>query len=286
MTRPAFGGLPEWLNRPGRRHCRRTWTGAALAAIVIFGVTPKAPAGTVVRAGNVAAVKTDAAYVYVKMDSTSYVVTILKRGEQVLVDRIRTNKEASWCSVAELSQTVRLGYVRCDQLERMEAHGPPPAAKPTSEPSAKRYALLVASLADQGNALSVKRRLEDLGYTPVIHITTARIERHRVYGGEFGGREEAERTARRLNVDGFASNLVETPDKSYRLEVGWFLDVKEANQLAAALKAKRYDARIISTTDPTPVHQVLIDGYADRAEALKVLHVLEKEGLAPRIVSQ
>lgn len=290
MKRPARAVLARRRDRITRDNCRWKWSAVgALAVVAVVGVTARAVAA------RQATVKSDAAYVYVKMDTTSYVVTILRRGERVMVSDIRRTKQGSWCSVSELSQMVRLGYVQCQDLEQGGVHSPVTAGKPASEPLAKakesegttarRYTILVASLVDEGNALSVKRRLEDLGYTPVIHMTTASITRIRVYAGEFGNRDEAESAARRLNVDGFASNLVETSGKTFRLEVGWFVNVEEANNLATTLRRKNYNPKLVSTTAPTPIHQVRIGGYVDRAEALKIVEALQKEGLSARIVT-
>lgn len=291
MNQPATETLARGLVGLELNNGRWKWSGVGvLAAMIVLGLTARA------EAAKQATVKSDAAYVYAKMDTTSYVVTILRRGERVVVSRIRRTRAGRWCSVSELSQMVRLGYVRCKELERWEAYTPRAGEKPGSTPMAKtgipgvtagkRYTVLVASLVDKRNALSVKRQLEDLGYTPVIHMSTASITRHRVYGGEFGKREEAEIIARRLNVDGFASNLVETVEKTYRLEVGWYFSLKEATNLVNSLKAKNYNPTIISTPTKTSVHQVWVGQYADRAEAVKAVRSLEKQGLAPRIVAQ
>lgn len=263
------------------------WSGVGvLAALAVLGLTAKA------NAAKQATVKSDATYVYAEMDTASYVVTILRRGERVIVGRIRSTREGRWCSVSELTQMVHLGYMWCKELEQWEAYSPPSGSVPSAKAgdsgitAGKRYTVLVASLADKGNALSVKSRLEDLGYTPVIHMSTASVTRHRVYSGEFGRREEAEMNARRLNVDGFASNLVETKEKTYRVDVGWYFSLKKATDLADVLKAKNYNPTIVSEAAPTSVHQVWVGQYADREEALRVVRSLEKEGLAPRIVTQ
>ena len=116
-------------------------------------------------------------------------------------------------------------------------------------------------------------------------MTTAPVTRHRVSGGEFRSREEAERIARRLNVDGFVSDLVEIEGKKYRLEVGWYFSLDEARDLAESLKEKNYSPRIISKAAPTPVHQVRVGGYPNRVQALKALQALTRKGLAPRMVT-
>ncbi len=70
---------------------------------------------------------------------------------------------------------------------------PPVAEKPAPKPMArvpepevereKQYSVQVATLVVERNARILKKRLEKLGYTPVIRMTTAPITRHRVYGG-------------------------------------------------------------------------------------------------------
>lgn len=299
MTEPTMVTRVQSPERLKGTHPRLKWIRVlALALIGALELTVTATPARVAEAktAHQATVKNDVVYVHSKMDTTSYVVTILRRGEQVLISRTRRTREGQWCSVTELSQKVRLGYARCKELERGAPRGPratekrvPEQMAKTREPGAKtrkRYTILVASLVDQGNALSVKSRVEDLGYTPVIHMVTVPITRHRVYGGDFGSRKEAERTARRLNVDGFASRLVETEGNKYSLEIGWYLNLEDARELAKSLKGKNYNPRIISRAAPTPVHQVRIGAYTDRAEALRALHALEQKGLAPRMLTQ
>jgi cell division protein FtsN len=104
--------------------------------------------------------------------------------------------------------------------------------------------------------------------------------------GEFGSREEAERTARRLNVDGFSSNLVESEDGMFRLEVGSYYNLNKAIDLARTLQEKKYTPKIDSKAVPTPVHQVRVGEYESRTEALKALEALKRQGFTPLIVRQ
>ncbi len=173
---------------------------------------------------------------------------------------------------------------------------PPVAEKPAPKPMAKvtepeikrekRFSLQVATLVLKRNVLALNARLEELGYTPVIRMTTVPITRHRVYAGEFGRREEAEQTARSLNVDGFPSNLVEIEGGKFRLEVGSSFHLNEAIDLARSLRKKNYTSKIDSETAPTPVHQVRIGEYENRAEAQKAVEALKKEGFTPLMVRQ
>ncbi len=150
----------------------------------------------------------------------------------------------------------------------------------------KRYALQVASLVVEGNVRSLKKRLEKLGYRPVIRKITAPIKHHRVYAGEFTNREEAEQTARRLNVDGVPSNLVEIEGGKFRLEVGSSFRLNEAIDLARSLQEKNYTPKIMSEVSYTTVHQIRVGAYANRGDARKALEVLKKKGFAPLVVKR
>ncbi len=86
-----------------------------------------------------------------------------------------------------------------------EKPAPKPMAK-VAEPKIrrkKRYTIQVAALIIERNALALTTRLKKLGYTPGVHTTTARIMRHRVYGGEFTSREEADQTRGGSTLTGF-----------------------------------------------------------------------------------
>jgi tetratricopeptide (TPR) repeat protein len=146
-----------------------------------------------------------------------------------------------------------------------------------------RYILQVATLVVEQNALSLKSRLEELGYAPLIRKVTAPITRHRVYGGEFSSRAAAEQAARHLQADGFPSTLIEEGEKFW-LEVGSSLRLDDAINLARNLEKKNHPAKIVSQPVATPVHQVSVGDYADRAEALKALEALKRHGFTPLVV--
>jgi len=170
------------------------------------------------------------------------------------------------------------------------------AAKPApkslakaTEPKEKaegRYSVQVASLVVEQNARSLQERLKKLGYTAVTQKTTTRITRHRVYSGDFNSREEAEQAARRMNVDGFPSKVVQGENGKFRLEVGSPLRLDDAIDLARNLERKNHTAKIVSQPASTPVHQVWVGEYGDRAEALKTLEALKKQGFTPVIVKR
>jgi cell division septation protein DedD len=254
--------------------------------------------------------------VYSHMATTGIVVMQLMRGDVVDVERADTTSEGEWCRVREAAIWGRSGYVRCQDLKEAggpspappkapappEAEAPPvaqtprptdtPAPKPTTKVTApevtgqRRYTVQVAALVFERNALALKARLERLGFHPIIRTTTASITRHRVYGGEFLSREEAEQTARRLNIDGFPSNLIASEGGKLFLQVGSFFTLDEAIDLARALQKKNYAPKIVSMPAPTPIHAVRVGEYHSRSDALETLKVLKAQGFTPLVVRQ
>jgi cell division septation protein DedD len=256
--------------------------------------------------------------VYSQMATEGRVVMQLIPGDVVEIEPADT--EGEWCKVKEVEVWGKSGYALCKDLlsRRPPAEAPPkakapprvkapprmsrpPAApraaeKPAPKPMAtvaepelkggKRYTVQVASLAVEQNAVALKTRLEQLGFRPTIHTTTALITRHRVYGGEFERREEAEQTAQRLKVDGFPSSLVETEGGKFSPEVGSFVDLNEAIDLAHSLQKKNYAPKIVSGAVPTPVHAVRVGEYQNRSEAVEVLEALKRDGFTPFILAQ
>lgn len=148
-----------------------------------------------------------------------------------------------------------------------------------------QYSVQVAALVFERNAEALKARLEKLGYTPMIRLATAPITKHRVFVGEFNTRAEAEGVSRRLNVDGHASHVTELASGRYGLEVGSFLRLNAAIDLARTLQLKDYNSKIISDPVPTKIHQVRI-GRFPREEALQKLAELKDRGYAPLLVKE
>ncbi len=265
-------------------------------------------------------VNRDGVPVYSHMATSGIVVMQLMRGDVVEIETADTTSEGTWCRVREIAIWGRSGYVRCTELkgEGTPSEIPPKAAAPPTgeappgakgQPEASRppeapvskatppmtgrkvtngrsYTVQVAALVAQPNAQSLTKRLEKLGYRPRIQTTTARITRHRVYAGEFESQEEAQQAARRLNVDGFSSNLVEVEGGKFVLEVGSFFKIDEAIDLARDLQNKNYISRIDSTAIPTQVHVVRVGAYENHSEALQTLDALKKQGFSPLIVRE
>jgi len=129
-------------------------------------------------------VKVDTLNVYAQMSRDSDVVSTLARGKTVRVTLSITNGEGMWCSVSEIGTSTKLGFVRCDGLERQNApstaaSGPGGVAVNASSvndhPSREQQRWAIAAsailsganhenlntLSSGGSALSTRRLLED-----------------------------------------------------------------------------------------------------------------------------
>lgn len=302
----------HWKDRQVERKRVEKLVLTSILAVALIGHAGVTRAAEEESAAQRVTVGRDGVPVYSHMATSGIVVMQLMRGDVVEMQPADTTSEGAWCRVREVAIWGRSGYVRCEELKG-EASGPPkeegpqvtkgppespppPVESPAPKPAARvrepevsgksRYSVQVAALVVERNALSLKERLEKLGYNPVIRTTTTRITRHRVYAGEFVSREEAEQTMRMLNVDGFPSKLVEGEGGKVFVQVGSFLKIDEAIDLARELQQKNHTSKIVSEPVPTQIHAVRVGEYEKRSEALETLDALKKHGFAPLIVKQ
>ena len=95
---------------------------AVLVAVVLMGQAASSEGAQRQAPAGRATVKRDGVLVYAGMSPGSKVVKSLKQGDQVTIDLAITGAEGAWCSISEVGQTIGLGYVRCEDLDRE----PPP----------------------------------------------------------------------------------------------------------------------------------------------------------------
>lgn len=285
--------------RANRRLMRLApWAQALLGSMLLIGQLT-GPKLAEAQAPELATVKSAELAVYTETDSTSTVISSLMRGDLVEIDDVITTRGGVWCQITEIGGSGITGYVRCEALQRRPIRPSKPLRfieQPTPKPKTevpehaekreRGYAIQVASLVLEQNALALKARLEKLGFRPMIRTTTARITHHRVYAGEFSSREEATKRGQRLRRDGFPVKEVEIEGGKIGLEVGSSVRLNEAITLTQRLKKMQYTAKVVSGTAPTRVHQVRVGKYPSRAEALRVVQALKREGFEPLVVRQ
>lgn len=163
---------------------------------------------------------------------------------------------------------------------------PPPAEKGAAESKAARkvsYSLQVAAMVQEANAISMQRRLGQMGYKPRVRKGNAYVTKHVVYGGEPVSKSEAEEVGRRLTIDGF--HLVVKPvGKGHAPELGAFIDLNEAIDLARDIQKKGYVPRIVSKPVNTVVYQIRLGEFPSTHAARTKGEELKSKGFQYLIV--
>lgn len=174
---------------------------------------------------------------------------------------------------------------------------PAPAAKEAPAPSAKTekpapaksavasrsFSVQVGAMAQEANAQNLKRKLDEMGFQSVVRKGAGFANSHVVTVGEPGAKREAEDAARRLNVEGFPSQLVAV-DGKYVPQVGAFVNLDEAIDLARELQKKNFRPKITSKPATTVLYQVRHGQFDTRAAAVKRGEELKAKGFNAWVV--
>jgi|WetSurMetagenome_2_1015567.scaffolds.fasta_scaffold20020_3 cell division septation protein DedD len=165
--------------------------------------------------------------------------------------------------------------------------GTPDAKTTSKEPpkTSKGFSVQVGAMAQAENAEALKRKLDALGYQAAVRKGSGFAPKHVVTVGEPVARREAEELARRLNVDGFPSQLA-TVEGKYTPQIGSFVNLDEAIDLARELQKKNYRPKITSSNTPatTVLFQVRHGQFDTRAAAVKRGEELKAKGFTAWVV--
>jgi cell division septation protein DedD len=162
-----------------------------------------------------------------------------------------------------------------------KAERPAPAKGVAS--TAKGFSVQVGAMAQEANAETLKRKLDAMGFQAVVRKGSGFANSHVVTVGEPTGKGEAEDLARRLNVDGFPSQLRVVEGK-YAPQVGSFVNLDEAIDLARELQKKNYPPKITSKPATTALFQVRHGQFDTRAAAMKRGEELKAKGFNAWVV--
>jgi len=165
------------------------------------------------------------------------------------------------------------------KAEAKPAERPAPKAAPTS------YGLQIGAMVMEENAAALKRKLDAGGFPAVIRKGTAYVTKQIVTVGEPSGKREAEDLSRRLNVDGFPSQLLAVGGK-YTPQIGAFFNLDEAIDLARELQKKNYPPKITSKPTTTVVYQVRHGNFDSRAAAVRRGEELKDKGFSFLVVRE
>jgi DedD protein len=150
--------------------------------------------------------------------------------------------------------------------------------------SGKGFSVQIGAMAQQANAENLKKKLDALGFEAVIRKGSGFTNSHIVTVGDPTGKNEAEAMARRLGVDGFPATLASLEGK-YSPQVGSFLVLDEAIDMARELQRKNYRPKITSKPSTTTLYQVRHGKFDTREAALKRGEELKAKGFTAWVVS-
>ena len=159
------------------------------------------------------------------------------------------------------------------------------AEKPTPKTSPASFTLQVGAMVMEGNAVALKRKLDGSGFPATIRKGTGFVAKQIVTVGEPTGKVEAEDLARRLNVDGFPSQLLAVGNK-FTPQIGAFFILNEAIDLAREVQKKNYTPKITSKQVTTTVYQVRSGKFSSRAAAVKRGDELRSKGFSVSVVGE
>jgi cell division septation protein DedD len=151
--------------------------------------------------------------------------------------------------------------------------------------ASKGFSVQVGAMAQAENAENLKRKLDAMGYQAVVRKGSGFAPKHVVTVGDPVAKREAEEMARRLNVDGFPSQLVAAGAK-FTPQIGSFVNLDEAIDLARELQKKNYRPKITSSSAPatTVLFQVRHGQFDTRAAAAKRGEELKAKGFNAWVV--
>ena len=148
-----------------------------------------------------------------------------------------------------------------------------------------KYSIQVESYSQENNALSLKKRLEQEGFSPRIVQSKMALTRHNVYLGDFSSPEQAAEMGSRLQAEGIRGTLESLEDGRQSYWIGSFYTLAEAVDRALEIQRKNYPVRV-SSTPVRALYHVRIGHFDDRLRAAKMVARLRGQGHSPIVVKE
>ncbi|MDH3973960.1 MAG: SPOR domain-containing protein [Deltaproteobacteria bacterium] len=202
--------------------------------------------------------------------------------------------------------------VKAPPVPRKEVTAPPkPAPKPKAKPkppkpvvrpskkagkdikiargtvpvSAKGYYLQAGVYIFKGNLKAPRKKIESLGYTPLVKQGRKVIKMNRLLVGTWGDFLIAEDLVLKLRKSGFSAELISKNERFAAL-IGSFYYKHMADKKKNLLRKKGFAARIEKTPINMKVHHLLVGPYKTPEEADTVLDSLKRKGLKAVIIQK
>lgn len=131
----------------------------------------------------------------------------------------------------------------------------------------------------ESNAKRMVERLEKAGLEPEMVGGNMRLGTILVYAAKFKYTEKADAAAAKLRSSGFNPKVVLTKGGEYTIEVGRFASEKDAEPLAAMMRKKGHETRLLSKAAKARVTIVRISGVSDADKLKEITDKLTKENI-------
>lgn len=176
---------------------------------------------------------------------------------------------------------------------RQAAEQAPAPAKPppSGEPPVSRadgndtmfYTLATGETVNRGKFESLQKKLEALGFLPVVQVETKQGEVYRLVAGCYGDRKSAEKRQAEISRRG-GKAFVSRSDDSFCVVAGSLMSEAAAQQEKNRLAGKGVQVKIFKAQVPLTFWRISVGQYADARQAAEAAKTLAARGIAATVV--
>ena len=149
--------------------------------------------------------------------------------------------------------------------------------------SKKGYYIQAGAFIFKDNLNVPRKKIESLGFKPMIKTGTKLVGMHRLLVGEWGDFLIAEDIAAKLKRLGYKAELT-SKDERFCVLIGSYYYRQEAVKRGKALKAKGFNSRIEKKRISMKINYLLLGPYATSEKAAEINEVLNTKGLKTVII--
>ena len=161
----------------------------------------------------------------------------------------------------------------------------PKGVKGPPESAGDHYLIQVCSCVLKNNAEMAFRRLDYLGFSPIMKETIGRTKMHNIYTDHLQ-RGEANRLMDQIKGQGFEPVLLSDSDGKYRLRIASCLYKESAQKILKKLTRLGYQVNIHKETTATKMYSVLLGQYRNMDEAENTRLELKSNGFQSPILKR
>ena len=156
---------------------------------------------------------------------------------------------------------------------------PEPEPAPVSETGDFPYSIQVGALILDSSVAELEKKLQGLGYVPVLKKGSTTAMMNKLTVGPFGNVGEARTALSRLKEAGVESNLRRRDDGGAIINAGSYLLEENANSVMKKIRSLGYPVKLLKREATLPMTFVRVGQYPDLEEANRANEELKSRGL-------